>query len=625
MACNINKDFLHIKLIYFTYLGAFACMLPYISVYLIHIGLSVWQVGIIRSLEPVLTFFFSPLWGGVADRYSKHRLATSIAIIGAAVAYFIFIFVPLMTGVSPDSLLQDAAENCSADTTEWNISDGHDGMCDDAVIVDGQGVGYDESKIDVLMGCTEMCAGMPSSNHGNHAGMVGYCLRRDDGWDCSPCPETENRHTEDIAEDSMTLYGISCASSQMVDLVTTGSGNKTVLLPSSVRHTENNVSMCQRSACCQCETKRIPTPRQGVTFAICTVFAILGVVFNCNILMFFDSLTMELIKGKKADYGKNRVWGAISWGLFAFLSGAAIDLYTDLVKTKTDRLEPAFIMYLFGMLACLAIFLHMKLPNHKKPEAMKKNLKTVLCDGEVILFLIVVVVTGISFILSFTYVVIFMKELGSPYLLLGLAVTLTAIAEIPFMYFSGAIIKRVGYAGVMYMTLIAYAIRYFGYSFVYNPWFILPVQLLHGITYGLSWPMFTAFANKTAPKGMASTLQSIVACCFMGFGAGVGNAVGGIIYENYGARLLFRCTGSLCLLTLVIFFFITVFVLRRKKKEEEANVDEEPEKCKMKDAPCDAPNWEDIERSEKECSTDEDQDDVRQNNINPDIHSVNMI
>lgn len=72
--------------------------------------------------------------------------------------------------------------------------------------------------------------------------------------------------------------------------------------------------------------------------------------------------------------------------------------------------------------------------------------------------------------------------------------------------------------GVMYMTLVAYAIRYFSYSFVYNPWFILPVQLLHGITYGLAWPMFTAFANSTAPKGMASTLQSIVACCFMGVG-----------------------------------------------------------------------------------------------------------
>ena len=156
---------------------------------------------------------------------------------------------------------------------------------------------------------------------------------------------------------------------------------------------------------------------------------------------------MLFFTDRRKDYGKNRLWGAISWGVFAFISGLAIDVATDLTDSKSARFEPAFVMFYLGMTVCAVVFFKMRLPEHKKPDAMKKDLKQVLCDGEVVLFLFVVVVTGISFVLTFTYVFIFLEQLNSPYILMGLAVTLTAIAEIPFMYFSGTIMKKVGYSG----------------------------------------------------------------------------------------------------------------------------------------------------------------------------------
>lgn len=269
-------------------------MLPYISVYFIHIGLSVWQVGILRSLEPILTFIGSPLWGAFADRYSKHRLATSIAISGAGVVYFIFLFVPLMTGVSPDSLLQEVTENCAEDTTDWN---NYHLMCDDAALVDRQGVWNDARGSNVSLECTDMCAaGMLSKNHNS---KFSSCLREVGGWKCSPCPGTENRPSADIPKGTLTLYGISCPSPTGYSVIG-GAENVTEFdIQPSVQRTEKNISSsCLQSACCQCATKNFPNPRQGITFAICIVFSMLGVAFNCNTLMFFDSLTMELIKGK---------------------------------------------------------------------------------------------------------------------------------------------------------------------------------------------------------------------------------------------------------------------------------------------------------------------------------------
>ena len=63
-------------------------------------------------------------------------------------------------------------------------------------------------------------------------------------------------------------------------------------------------------------------------------------------------------------------------------------------------------------------------------------------------------------------------------------------------------------------------------------------------------------------------------------GAGVGNFVGGIIYETYGARTLFRCTGSVCALAILVFFFFTHFILRKRRRKKMDEIKEEPEDTK---------------------------------------------
>ncbi|XP_071511639.1 major facilitator superfamily domain-containing protein 6-like [Diadema antillarum] len=682
MACRINREFLPIKMVYFSYLGAFACMLPFISVFFIHIGLTVWQVGLLRSLEPILTFIFSPLWGTLADRYSKHRLATTVAIAGAGILYFTFLFVPAMTGVHPDSLVADVARECPL---QAGIED-QGLVCANELSNDHlmhrrsiRGDARNTTNSSSTAECTELCEAGKEARRSVRDGNLVICFGQDEEVACHKCAGTS---VEDTADGALIVFSVVCPSGNGRDSdgysANFSDSNTGTSSPALVPdHLLTNVSnSCQQLACCQCVRENLPNPRKGATFAICIFLGILAVSFNCNILMFFDAFTMELLKDRRKDYGKHRVWGAVSWGLFAFLGGVAVDVYTDLTGAKTDRFEPAFVIYLVGMTICGLIVYNMRLPEHRKPDAMKKNLQSLLCKGEIILFLFIVVVTGMSFVMTFTYVFIFMKtDLKSPYLLLGLAVTLTAIAEIPFMYFSGNIIKRAGYSGVMYITLIAYVIRYFGYSLVRNPWFILPVQLLHGVTYGLAWPMFTAFANTVAPKGMAATLQSIVACSFMGIGAGIGNFIGGMIYHKHGARVLFRCVGSMCIVALVIYFSFTQCLLRGKRsgaqkeeeEEEEEEVGEEVEvgsrdkelergggggggdeekgdrgkegeerDSKKKDVPIDAVNWTDAERTEKKTKEEEEEEMVfttglqmksettSHNDTNAVIHSANV-
>ena len=77
----------------------------------------------------------------------------------------------------------------------------------------------------------------------------------------------------------------------------------------------------------------------------------------------------------------------------------------------------------------------------------------------------------------------FLKDIGGEELLMGLALAITCAAELPFFFYSGTIIQKFGAKSVLYVSLFAYAIRLLYYSYLTEPWAVLPAELLHGITF----------------------------------------------------------------------------------------------------------------------------------------------
>ena len=46
-----------------------------------------------------------------------------------------------------------------------------------------------------------------------------------------------------------------------------------------------------------------------------------------------------------------------------------------------------------------------------------------------------------------------------------------------------------------------------------NPWVVLPVELLHGVTFGCSWAAGTVNCARISPPGLKSTTQVWLTCC----------------------------------------------------------------------------------------------------------------
>lgn len=79
--------------------------------------------------------------------------------------------------------------------------------------------------------------------------------------------------------------------------------------------------------------------------------------------------------------------------------------------------------------------------------------------------------------------------------------------ELPFFFISGWLVNKMGHSNAMTMVLFAFGVRLCLYSSLSDPWWVLPIELMQGVTFALFYATMATYANIVAPHGTAATLQ----------------------------------------------------------------------------------------------------------------------
>ncbi len=82
------------------------------------------------------------------------------------------------------------------------------------------------------------------------------------------------------------------------------------------------------------------------------------------------------------------------------------------------------------------------------------------------------------------------------------------------------------------------ALVVFGYIFSRLPWHVYVLQVFYAISMGMNVPAYTAIFTRHIDKGSEASDWGIRSC-FIGFGAGIAGALGGIIANRFGFNALF--------------------------------------------------------------------------------------
>ncbi|KAL4170247.1 hypothetical protein KRP22_011150 [Phytophthora ramorum] len=181
--------------------------------------------------------------------------------------------------------------------------------------------------------------------------------------------------------------------------------------------------------------------------------------------------------------------------------------------------------------------------HHEKGELIK-SLKAILRQHDVLLLFVIVILAGIlgGLIDNLLFLYLFHLSGDNPHIV-GVVIAVETLSELPFFFHANKIIERFGTPKCILASLIAYGIRMFTYAFVQHPWLVLPIETLHGLTYGLLLAAFTNYIYGAAPKGTEGTMIGVLFAVQRGIGGGLSTLVGGWIYGALGGRTMWGIAG----------------------------------------------------------------------------------
>ncbi|XP_015917503.1 major facilitator superfamily domain-containing protein 6-like [Parasteatoda tepidariorum] len=272
-----------------------------------------------------------------------------------------------------------------------------------------------------------------------------------------------------------------------------------------------------------------------------------------------DTACFETVEKVKGDFGRQRMFGAVGWGTMSAIGGLLIDLTHDYVAAWV----------LMAVLKIITIWNISQLDLVKPhfSQNLLKDVGKVLKSLEFVAFEWGVFFNGLGAGIMWFYLLWFLAGLGANTFLCGLVNYVQCfLGEIPFMYFSGWFIQKLGHFNLITLSLLSYALRFLWYSYLYNPWLVLPMEIAHAFTYGTFYPTVASYGKKSAKPGTEATTQSILFTTHEGLGAGLGCILAGIGFDLVGSHQTFFYV-SLMGFCAAIFNAVNTYLLNRRSSE----------------------------------------------------------
>ncbi|XP_064471593.1 major facilitator superfamily domain-containing protein 6-like [Ornithodoros turicata] len=572
---SINQDLLVAKTFYFFFFSAFGSLFPLLAVYFKQMGMNATQSGILIGIRPLVEFISAPMWGGIADRFKKGKLI----LLGSLACWIVFTLSL--------AFVQPAASSCI------DYNDTHH------VLYAPNTGGRDKRSVSSLM--------------------------------------------EFLSEDQLDMVQKRARTTSTPPVSGIRLRNKEKQLPPNyvVGKSPNTVEYTLNYNQEQ-HTSYISPPFSSIVykyedvqsvFFLLLLLVVLGEYFSAPAITLADSATLSYLGEDTDNYGRQRMFGSLGWGLAMFFVGIALDHSTSFPNHPCGPYENernyticfATFSVLMGCAFISATQLKFEyvpgpednivmkpvvmnsdaskpitiediapgIPAARQPEKEEKVPETAkstvfaqttrkLPEWFAVLrtfanlrygaFLYVTWFMGFGIGLVFTFLFWHLQDLGGTPTLFGVASVINHVSEIFAYFFSFRFIRQIGHVKVLCIGLFGNVCRFLYISWLKNPWWVLPFEFIQGVTHAAVWAACCSYITQATPSNLRSSAQGVLQGLHHGLGRGCGAVIGGIFVNYFGTQITFRGYGFACLIVLGAFVFINYY---RKDRGFSAFRDEE--------------------------------------------------
>ncbi|GIY39928.1 major facilitator superfamily domain-containing protein 6 [Caerostris darwini] len=319
LCTNFNQDLLISKTFYFFFFSAFGSLFPLLAVYFKQMGMNATQSGFLIGVRPFVEFLAAPFWGSMADRFRKGKIMLLFSLLSWIVFTLALAFI------------QPAASSCvMRNSTHHVLSipdktgsgrekrsvlvdlNDYDPVYEDQDLID-QVLAFDESddhQSDVNSTYEDIINDLDEQEVGNW--LMGIRKRRDKFLKDDPRkPSKEDRSgksNDDNKKEPNFVVGKS---------------------PNTVEYTLN-YNQEQHISYVSPRFSHVVYKEEDVreVFYLLAMLIVLGEFFSAPAITLADSATISYLAENADNYGKQRMFGSLGWGLAMFFVGIALDQST---------------------------------------------------------------------------------------------------------------------------------------------------------------------------------------------------------------------------------------------------------------------------------------------------------
>ena len=274
------------------------------------------------------------------------------------------------------------------------------------------------------------------------------------------------------------------------------------------------------------------------------VTCIIASLFDSHVMSYIDSSILQRVKTSPtgSQFSQQRIYGAVGAGLGSIAMSLSITYFP---KSDTSCYTGIFITYLsFSLLLLISCYFVFKgllfQPIESTHEDVTEIIWQSLKELNMIMFLLSVLINGIVQATSYTFLFLFLKDLGAPTILFGISMVLGSFCSLFTYYYSDKLMEIAnGTLNAMCISCLAWSVRCMGNAFLHNPFYVLFTDLLNGLSYSLFIVCSMEHIKNTCDPRVLTSITGIVNGLHTYIGYSIATFAGGEIYRKYKGKYLF--------------------------------------------------------------------------------------
>lgn len=256
-----------------------------------------------------------------------------------------------------------------------------------------------------------------------------------------------------------------------------------------------------------------------------------------------DSYGVSISAQHGLSFGQVRVWGSIGYTLVVWVIGYVMG----------GTISSLFLIsYAAALGVTFAATWGLPVLGQRQPQRRWQGAAAMLRRPDMRVMLLVVFLLSIGTNPVFSLFGIYIINLGGTTTLLGATSALAALSEFPILFLGRWFTTRWGSRRMLITAIVIYALRIFLYSVVPSPSWVLPIQILHGCSFGMYLMASVTMVHELVGAEHAATAQGLLASA-MAFGQMSGSLAGGILLDHIGVLALYRLSTTITVLSLLVF------------------------------------------------------------------------